>query len=174
MILIFREFHFFSRAKRGTSSSIHACASPVRTLALHPFAEHLQERSPDLVSTSNLYRKPSHKIDLCPLFVPITVISILTYNNRMSWTFLCSWTEFSHGRETFLPLAKMIIYRKYPRTPDVNTLYELIYCFWFLKYFYFFLIFIYDFLYFNMIYFNFISENIIRYIWTENKVYWSL
>ena len=27
MILIFREFHFFSRAKRGSSSSIHACAS---------------------------------------------------------------------------------------------------------------------------------------------------
>jgi hypothetical protein len=45
----------------------------VRTLAFHPFAEHLQERSPDLVSTSNLYRKPSHKIDLCPLFVSITV-----------------------------------------------------------------------------------------------------
>ena len=76
--------------------------------------------SPDLVSTSNLYRKPSHKIDLCPLFVSITFTSILTYNNRMSWTFLCSWTEFSHGKETFLPLAKMTIYRKNPRTHCMN------------------------------------------------------
>jgi hypothetical protein len=53
---------------------------------------------------------------LCPLFVSITFTSILTYNNRMSWTFLCSWTEFNHGKETFLPLAKMTIYRKNPRT----------------------------------------------------------
>ena len=34
MILIFREFHFFSRAKRGTSSSIHACA--YQTLLKYP------------------------------------------------------------------------------------------------------------------------------------------
>jgi hypothetical protein len=67
-----------------------------------------------------LYRKPSHKIDWCPLFVSITVISILTYSNRMSWTFLCSWIEFSHGKETFLPLAKMTIYRKNPRTHCMN------------------------------------------------------
>ena len=31
---------------------------------------------------------------------------ILTYNNRMSWTFLCSWTEFSHGKETFFATSK--------------------------------------------------------------------
>jgi hypothetical protein len=96
---------------------------------------------------------------LCPLFVSITVTSILTYNNRMSWTFLCSWTEFSHGKETFLPLAKMTIYRKNPRTHCMN----LYIVSDFLNISIFFLIFIYDFLYFNMIYFNFISENIIRY-----------
>jgi hypothetical protein len=43
-----------SALERGTSVG----PASVRTLALHPFAEHLQERSPDLVSASNLYRKP--------------------------------------------------------------------------------------------------------------------
>ena len=43
-----------SALERGTSVG----PASVRTLALHPFDEHLQERSPDLVSASNLYRKP--------------------------------------------------------------------------------------------------------------------
>jgi hypothetical protein len=94
---------------------------------------------------------------LCPLFVSITVTSILTYNNRMSWTFLCSWTEFSHGKETFLPLAKKTIYRKNPRTHCMN-----LYIVSDFLDIYIFFLYLFMTLYFNMIYFNFISENIIR------------
>ena len=107
-ILMCKSIKFFSFSLSALERGTSVGPASVRTLTLHPFAEHLQEISPDLVSTSNRYRKPSHKIDLCPLFVSITVTSILTYSKRMSSTFLCSWTEFSHGKETFLPLAKWL------------------------------------------------------------------